>query len=655
MKVVLLILLFTPILCFGKPTLKQRIDCAEISENEEENNACIARLLDTSSPSPSGTPSGTAPSAATLRDCANMLASLSSATDRAQVSYHKGELLRTCISNEGLTRMEVEEAANRRNNQLGNKPRCKRYLDQVGRSEFDRDLHALCVTDEGGLTPKEQTDLRTAAANNQQVIDDSTETNLECKHLVEEAVDNDLKMYLAIAPQEGSNQQSSGIKFSSSPVRTPGQPPDEPAQMYMVEGLRISGQNLLNSAFKCAKMALGLRIIHDKFTNVSEKKYSGEEGSCTSYGEITKDYEDCKKLMAWERNFENGRMAVETAQVTEKQINDQQLQSKAYEQEQLGSNMTSSLEAIRGSVDKSAQHQHQRAALSAAEFATLQAKVRAFPTREKAYHLCLEPTSKIANELKDAVKTALGITENLTAADENPEQTPCDVAVSASGRYLFANQEVLNRIKGRMFEAGVRAGTELAQAELLDRQGDDMKKSIEELKERAEQQGQGGFDPDMMVSACQVNPGLPGCQQPGDQSEKILPGGFSFQGSGNSAGLTPQEREGNSFQAAAPGSDWNVGGGPSGGGMGDLERKLSRSVRGQGARGQRPGLAGGRWWRRRGRPCRWGRWRRRGQRWSLRSGFQEWPQAFCARQRCDGKLRRVWAAVWRWPGPAGKR
>ena len=442
----------------------------------------------------------------------------------------------------------------------------------------------------------------------------SDDEKLECHHLVETPVDkNDtVGTALAIAPQGATRARPkldlSGVRVAPTPP-TPPTPPTYTVTLVQNAsdgendllsagadetkwGAEDVGDKVLIPAFDCAKKALGLRIIYDKLSKASEVE-TDDDSKCDSHGSITKDYEDCKELWSLAKNFYYGRQTMGVTQGVDQQKKHAELQSQVFQDHQLKASGTTELQALKGSIDKNTQHQYQKATLSAAEAAALKAKINAFPTRQKAKDFCIDDDNDDA--IIGAVKELGGGSfSRWTPPASNPEDTPCALALQQWPQ-LFANEDVLNEVKGMMFQAGVRAATELGQAKLMEGQARDVQENIEALKKRDEDdKASGGFDPDMLVDTCVVNPHLPICQQQVGQERGALAHGFNFQGSQGSASLTRADKGQGAFKRVAPDRGLNLGGSGPLPRTNELEEKLGRSVRGQSpGGGKRPSLAGG--------------------------------------------------------------
>ena len=131
------------------------------------------------------------------------------------------------------------------------------------------------------------------------------------------------------------------------------------------------------------------------------------------------------------------------------------------------------------------------------------------------------------------------------------------IALQAFGDHMFQNERVLVAAKNQLFNSIKDSALLSAQTALSNMQGDSIRENIEALKKRKDEElGKGGFDPDLLVNECVVNPQLPACR-PKVPPLGYVGGGFKFEGPGNSGTLTSPSDDDYPF---APYDELDIGG-----------------------------------------------------------------------------------------------
>lgn len=350
-------------------------------------------------------------------------------------------------------------------------------------------------------------------------------------------------------------------------------------------------QAIVKSVYEAVAPCAGLKELFTKYQDYSNETPQTPSrtmyGSvCRGYGSVTRDYNECVSLTQLVDNFALGKQGLNMFQQVDQQYNQLDIQADLTESVALGNSTTNSQEAMKRSIDKQTQHQLQNAAVSAAEFGTLISRVKTYPSIFDARTFCKEQSQ--SKELAEIIATKFQIADVIDLGVGNSSATPCEIALSRYGGVIFANAGILNQLKGRMYQSGMETAMAGLQAALSNKFSNDLGDNIDALNQRREDElANGGFDPNLLMNQCQVNPNLPACASGG-----LPPGvGFNPNTTTNTVpSITNPNNPDDEFDDVPIGDTGD--GALAGEAILEFEDELNGSVRGQLASGARPGLGG---------------------------------------------------------------
>ncbi|MCY4643315.1 MAG: hypothetical protein OXB88_01725 [Bacteriovoracales bacterium] len=358
-------------------------------------------------------------------------------------------------------------------------------------------------------------------------------------------------------------------------------------------------QDLYDNVLGCAKTAWGFKLINEHFdkTKNNTPKISSKifpQMVCRGSGAITKDYVACKKVLHTLDSYSFAEQGLQTYQQGDQAVHHAKVQSEIVKNFHGGDNLQPYLGAQAKTIDKRKEQEMQKGALTSAQLAQLVAKIRSFPTSEKALALCDNDTSNKQYWIEVNKKFETVAPDIVRSPVSDRENSPCRAALySERGKHLFRNEGILQDAKAKRNESVMKLGQSAVQSHLLGEHADDIRKRIAELKKRREDALKGdGFDEDLLVDQCQLNPHLEACRgkdgSPGPFG--FTPGGYVFGGGGNPGSLTPKGGE-NPFKPEnpsghLPSEDIII---PEG--LSELEERLGGGVEGRPS-GQRAKLSG---------------------------------------------------------------
>ena len=408
---------------------------------------------------------------------------------------------------------------------------------------------------------------------------------------------------------------------------------------------------VLPELYKYYKICEGLSLIEEEGLEFAEE---GEERPsrtnpylvCKNERKVALDYQACKGLVSLMDGFTYANISAQKIQEIDQSRSYEKIRAETWKKTQMGDNTTTQLGALEASVRKQGQHLSQKATLKSGEALALKFKIRSFPTRQKVLELCpdsdrdedkyaqsfrnnlqevLAEQFKIgrdeAKSIKEALEDKIHGYEGMTPKDKKEalkkafedkkkalkealkdkihgykptsNESPCEMSMDHFKK-MFQNTAVLIAAKEQFFNSLKDTALHTVQKLLSDRQANRISKNIEALNNRKEQAlKEEGFDPDLLVNECVVNPLIPACRSQ-DDPIGFSGGGFDFGGPGNSGTLTPKSQEKIPF---LPEDDLEIN-------VADIpiprptkgpKSTLSDSVRGQVPQGSRPGFgrAGG--------------------------------------------------------------
>ena len=375
---------------------------------------------------------------------------------------------------------------------------------------------------------------------------------------------------------------------------------------------------VLPKLYKYYKICEGLSLIKDEDLEFAEEDEEIPSRTnpylvCKNKRKEALDYQACKGLVSLMDGFTYANISAQKIQEIDQSRSYEKIRAETWKKTQMGDNTNTQLGALEASVRKQSQHLSQKATLKSGEALALKFKIRSFPTKQKVLKLCPHSDRdehEYAGSFKSNLKRVLLNQPKIKDDDDEtikndlkdkideyhqltPDENPCEMSVKQFPK-MFQNTTVLIAAKEQFFNSLKDTALHTFQKLLSDRQANRISKNIEALNNRKEQAlKEEGFDPDLLVNECVVNPLIPACRSR-DDPMGFPGGGFYFGGPGNSGTLTPRSQEKIPF---LPEDDLEIN-------VADIpiprptkgpKSTLSDSVRGQVPQGSRPGFgrAGG--------------------------------------------------------------
>ncbi len=352
---------------------------------------------------------------------------------------------------------------------------------------------------------------------------------------------------------------------------------------------------ILNKLISSIRGCAGIKNLNEEFTDVSDTTppYTNNYAMgqyCRGDGPITKDYNACKKVVDALQTLTVARVGFQAFQQVQGQVQNADIQATAAEQQAEGQSVTTGLNALERNAQLQGSQALQQAAANGAEMAYLWTLINNFPISDKftcdnnaSKGLLGKPKAEFVNHLLSKISIQGSLPQHpdpdIVLPDNHsssPHHPPDNLPMSLKSafysiagnfegrdtyceqwrqentfsvlRRAFMNQNIVSFARSRMMMAGIGAGLNGLQAFLANRRANTIRDAINDLEAR-EEEFQPGFDENLLINKCAVDPTLEGCDP--DRPNFNAPMGFTMGGNplgggGGSGGGVVQ----GAFQAA---------------------------------------------------------------------------------------------------------
>ncbi len=279
---------------------------------------------------------------------------------------------------------------------------------------------------------------------------------------------------------------------------------------------------------------------------------------CRSQGVLTKDYQQCKKVVNTYNAALIANVGLQGYQVLDQDHSMNKATQRIMQDE--SASTTGALQAQEEQLRKAADHTFQRAIFHGAKGATLYTLARGIPDHEDVYNICMQ--SNLANDLERAKnyfhqvlntvqygaqgeqihnpETQAGLADLKRQKQEQiasmaTQEEACRYAVYQRHglNFLVLNSQARESVMALTMEQAVQAGLNLAHQNMLKKQADQVRGAIDRVEDFNPVPPPVVYD-DLMLTACEHDPTLPECLPTSGGRQNVIRDGdqFSFGGFG---------------------------------------------------------------------------------------------------------------------------
>lgn len=305
---------------------------------------------------------------------------------------------------------------------------------------------------------------------------------------------------------------------------------------------------------------------------------------CRSQGVLTKDYQQCKKVINTYNAALIANVGLQGYQALEQDHSMNKATQRIMEDE--SASTTGALQVQEEQLRKTADHTFQRALFHGAKGATLYTLARQIPDHEDVYNVCmhsglesdLSSAQDYFHNLLNTVEYQEGhpnpnpqIKQQLRALKEKRREQIAKMAEQEEAcrytvyqrhglNFLVMNSQAREGVMALTMEQAVQAGLNLAHQDMLKRQADQVRGAINRIEDFNPTPPPVAYD-ELMLTACEHDPTLPECLPTSGGRQNVMRDGDQFTfggfGGGTSGARTNNDMDPDFEYDAGPGRNFD--------------------------------------------------------------------------------------------------